>query len=216
MSKTRIISPSLLSADFSCVQRQISLLEKAGVTRLHLDVMDGHFVPNLTFGPFIVEAIRRATSCHLECHLMIEEPGRYIQQFADAGADTIIVHREVVPSPADIFSKIRSLHVKTGISLNPDTPVEDILSVLPETDYVLLMSVFPGFGGQKFIPESLNRLRRLADLKREHPFLLAIDGGINTKTIASVFQAGVDIAVVGSALFGAGDLLQRYGELTHD
>ena len=157
-SPRRLISPSLLSADFTRLEQQIRLVENAGATRLHLDVMDGHFVPNITFGPFIVEAIRSASSGHLDVHLMIEQPSRYLKQFVEAGADTVIIHAEASDDLSRDLATIGGLGAQAGVAINPDTSFALLQPHLKELDYVLIMSVHPGFGGQSFIESTLNNM----------------------------------------------------------
>ena len=208
-----VISPSLLSADFTRLGEQIRLVEEAGATRLHLDVMDGHFVPNLTFGPLIVEAVRRLATIHMDTHLMIEKPHRYLKQFVEAGSDTVIVHAEASEDLSRDLAAIRKLGAAAGVAINPDTDFETLLPYLADLDYLLIMSVFPGFGGQAFIESSLENMRRAVAAGKDHDYLVAVDGGINTGTIERVLATGIDIAVVGSGLFKAPDIPQRFREL---
>lgn len=209
----RIISPSLLSADFTRLGKQIRLVEDAGATRLHLDVMDGHFVPNLTFGPLIVEAVRRLATIHLDTHLMIEKPHRYLKQFVEAGSDTVIVHAEASEDLHRDLATIRELGAAGGVAINPDTGFETLRPYLADFDYLLIMSVFPGFGGQAFIESTLEDMRQAVAARKNHSYLIAVDGGVNTGTIERVFATGIDIAVVGSSLFKAPNILQRFREL---
>jgi ribulose-phosphate 3-epimerase len=209
----RNISPSLLSADFACLKDEISTVEKAGANRLHLDVMDGRFVPNITFGPLVVQAIRRVTNLCLDTHLMIEEPHRYFTQFVEAGADTIIIHAEASDDISRDLSMIQNLGAAPGIAINPDTDFDVLQSCLHDLKYVLIMSVFPGFGGQHFMEESLVNMEKAVAARKDHQYVIAVDGGINSETIERVMSTGIDIAVVGSALFGAPDITQRYREL---
>lgn len=209
----RIISPSLLSADFTRLGEQIRLVEDAGATRLHLDVMDGHFVPNLTFGPLIVEAVRRLTTIYLDTHLMIEKPHRYLKQFVEAGSDTVIVHAEASEDLRRDLAAIRELGVAAGVAINPDTGFDTLRPYLADFDYLLIMSVFPGFGGQAFIESTLENMRQAVAARKDHGYLIAVDGGVNTGTIERVFATGIDIAVVGSSLFKAPNILQRFREL---
>ncbi len=208
-----VISPSLLSADFARLGEQIRLVEEAGATRLHLDVMDGHFVPNLTFGPLIVEAVRRLATIHMDTHLMIEKPHRYLKQFVEAGSDTVIVHAEASEDLSRDLAAIRKLGAAAGVAINPDTDFETLHPYLADLDYLLIMSVFPGFGGQAFIESSLENMRRAVAAGKDHDYLVAVDGGINTGTIERVLATGIDIAVVGSGLFKAPDIPQRFREL---
>ena len=208
-----MISPSLLSADFAHLGEQIAAVEKAGATRLHLDVMDGHFVPNLTFGPLIIEAIRRLSQSRLDTHLMIAQPHRYLRDTISAGADTVIVHCEASEDLNRDLSIIRELGASPGVAMNPDTPFEALHPYLGTFDYLLIMSVFPGFGGQELIPSTLDIMRQAVAARKEHSYLIAVDGGINLDTIDQVAATGIDIAVVGSALFKAEDLPARFREL---
>ena len=209
----RIISPSVLSADFSDIKNDIRKVENVGAERLHLDVMDGHFVPNLTFGPIIVESIRRLTNLHLEAHLMISEPDKYLKQFIDAGSDTVIIHIEASSNILRDIKIIKSYNVLAGLAINPDTKVDKISSYLDDIDYILVMSVFPGFGGQSFIKNTLNTMRELVELRGNRQYLIGVDGGVNLNTINTVYETGIDITIVGSGLFGADDFQSRYTEL---
>jgi len=197
------VAPSILTADFARLGEQIREAEAAGVDWIHLDVMDGRFVPNLTFGPLVVEAIRKVTQLPLDVHLMIVEPERYLADFVRAGADWITVHFEATPHVHRAVQQIRELGKKAGLALNPGTPLEALLPLLPELDLALLMSVNPGFGGQKYIPASTERIRRLSGLRQQlNPAcLIEVDGGIKPENVAEVCQAGADVVVVGSALF---------------
>lgn len=209
----RTISPSLLSADFAQLDKQLALMEKIGAKRLHLDVMDGHFVPNFTFGPFIIKAIRRLTTLSLDSHLMMEKPHRYLEEFVAAGSDTIWVHAEASDDLRRDLATMRELGAGAGVAINPDTDFDTLRPHLSDLDHVLIMSVFPGFGGQAFIESSLENMRKAVEARQDHDYLIAVDGGINLTTIDSVFDAGVDIAVVGSGLFEASDIQARYREL---
>lgn len=198
------LAPSLLAADFSRVGEELRAAEAGGADLIHVDVMDGHFVPNLSLGPLVVEACRRVTTLPLDVHLMITEPERYIGSFADAGADLITVHAEATPHVHRALELIRERGVKAGLALNPATPLAVLHEVLPQLDLVLIMSVNPGFGGQTFLEESLRRLRearRLIDAHRP-ACLLEVDGGINQETAPRVCSAGADVLVAGSAVFG--------------
>ena len=203
----KLIAPSILSADFARLGEEIHAVEKGGAGLVHVDVMDAHFVPNLTLGPPIVEAIRRTTALPVDCHLMIEEPDRWVDAFADAGADLISVHQEAAVHLNRTLSHIRSRGVLAGVVLNPATPVATLVDVLADADYVLLMSVNPGFGGQKFIPGVLSKVRELRGRLDEGrlPARIEVDGGIGPSNIKSVADAGADWFVAGSAVYGSGD-----------
>jgi ribulose-phosphate 3-epimerase len=212
----RNISPSLLSANFTRLREDIEIVEKLGVDRLHLDVMDGHFVPNLTFGPFIISQIREITDLHLETHLMIEKPHEYIEKYAKAGSDTIIIHYEASKDIRLDIQTIKSYNKLAGIAINPDTEYKLLDSYLDDLDYILIMSVFPGFGGQKFIESTLEAMRYLSDRAGECGFKVGVDGGVNLSTIDKVYDTGIDITIVGSALYGASDIKQRYLQLINE
>ncbi|MFQ6611005.1 MAG: ribulose-phosphate 3-epimerase [Fidelibacterota bacterium] len=213
MNKPRIISPSLLSADFSKLENEIRTVETAGASRLHLDIMDGHFVPNITFGPLIVKAIRQMSDCILDCHLMIQNPEKYIDQFISAGADTVILHVESQLELIHDFKRIRTAGRSVGVSINPDTPIEKTIPFLDIVDQVLIMSVHPGFGGQEFIRNALVKIEYLAKCRKNRNYIISVDGGVNKQTISDVFKAGADMAVVGSGLFSASDRTHRFQEL---
>lgn len=203
-----MLAPSLLSADFSNLANDIHQVESAGVDWLHLDVMDGHFVPNITIGPLVVQAIRPITKLPLDCHLMVSEPEKWIKPFADAGADWITVHQEVSEASGarSMLSLIRAIHAagkKAGISINPATPLDTIEPILDEVDLVLIMSVNPGFGGQKFESSAIPKIQKLVTLRKKRNYLIEIDGGVGPDNIASLKQAGVDVVVAGSAIFGS-------------
>jgi ribulose-phosphate 3-epimerase len=199
------IAPSILSADFRRLGEQIAEVEEAGASYIHVDVMDGHFAPNLTVGPFIVEWVRKATKLPIDAHLMIENPDNFIGAFARAGANMISVHPEATYHLDRTLNHIRQAGCKAGVVLNPATPLAMIEEVVAEVDYVLLMSVNPGFSGQKFITSSLDKLRRLRDLIRMKfsPARIEIDGGVGLGNAAEVVAAGAEILVAGSAVFGA-------------
>ncbi len=209
----RNISPSILSANFTNLKEDIDAVEKLGVERLHIDVMDGHFVPNLTFGPFIIKQIRETTSLHLETHLMISNPEEYIKHYAEAGSDTIIIHHEASKNHIKDLKLIKSYNKLSGIAINPDTSHESINPYLEYLDYILIMSVFPGFGGQSFIRETLKKMELLANMTKNKNILIGVDGGVNLKTINDVYKTGIDITIVGSALYGADNIEERYNDL---
>ena len=209
------IAPSILSADFRRLGEQIAEVEQAGASYIHVDVMDGHFTPNLTVGPFIVEWVRKATKLPIDAHLMIENPDNFIGAFARAGANMISVHPEATYHLDRTLNHIRQAGCQAGVVLNPATPLAMIEEVVAEVDYVLLMSVNPGFGGQKFIPSSLDKLRRLRNLIRmkSSPARIEIDGGVGPKNVAEVVAAGAEILVAGSAVFGAENPAEALKEL---
>ena len=201
------IAPSILSADFAALGRDIAAVERGGADLIHIDVMDGHFVPNITIGPPVVRAIKRIATRPLDVHLMIEDPDRYIRDFAEAGASMISVHVEVLPHLHRTIGFIKSLGVKAGAVINPSTPVSSVEHVATDLDFVLVMSVNPGFGGQSFIPHSLEKLRRLKALLAAtgSSAQIEIDGGVDGSNIPDLVAAGASILVAGNAIFGAGD-----------
>jgi len=201
--KLKKIAPSILSADFSRLDKEVRAVERAGADVIHVDVMDGHFVPNITIGPLVVSGLRKLTSLSLDVHLMIEEPERYIEAFAQSGATWITIHAEVCRNLRQMVRKIRQLRVRPGIVLNPATPLKKLSSVLDEIDLVLLMSVNPGFGGQAFIPEVLKKVEQLRKtIDRNHyPVEIEVDGGIKLENIGEVSKAGGDIFVLGTGIF---------------
>lgn len=207
------ICPSVLSADFSRLADEIRAVEAAGSKVLHLDVMDGHFVPNLTFGPIMVKAIRKLTRQTLEAHLMMTNPGDFLKPFRDAGADTILIHTETCPHIHRDLAMIRDLGARAGVVLNPGTPADILESLLPHIDQVLFMSVNPGFGGQAFIPDVLKKIKTWSPTLHDHDIIIEIDGGVNASTIDQIVHAGVDYYVAGSAIFGAEDAGQAFGKL---
>ena len=201
------IAPSILSADFSRLNEEMEAVERGGATILHVDVMDGHFVPNLTVGLPVVKSIAQATNLPIDAHLMISEPGRYAEQFVEAGAKMVSVHVEADAHLHRTLTSIKSAGALAGVVINPATPVESLTEALAFADYVLVMSVNPGFGGQRFIETSIDKVRRLKALidERRLQTRIEIDGGIDLENIASVVAAGAEIIVAGSAIFGTGD-----------
>lgn len=206
------LNPSLLAADFANLESEIRSLEVAGASILHLDIMDGHFVPNISFGVPVVEAIRQVTDLVLDVHLMLSHPADYLQVFKQAGADLLSFHIEAVSDPRPLFDRIRKLGVLCGIVLNPPTPVERIESFVGECDLVLVMGVMPGFGGQKFDPCTLDKLRYIKKIANPN-LLISVDGGVGDNTIVACAEAGANLFVTGTALFN-GDIGQRYKQLS--
>jgi ribulose-phosphate 3-epimerase len=199
-----ILAPSILSADFGNLAGEVRSVERGGAGAVHVDVMDGRFVPNITVGPLVVRAVRRATELPIDVHLMIEDADRHLDAFADAGASWISLHVEAVPHLQRAVSRLRELGVRPGVVLNPATPLGSLEEILPEIDYVLLMTVNPGFGGQSFLPGSLDKIRRLrCHLDERHlSAQVEVDGGIDERNVRAVVAAGAEILVVGSAIFG--------------
>jgi ribulose-phosphate 3-epimerase len=202
-----ILAPSILSADFARLGEDVSSAERGGAGLLHVDVMDGHFVPNITLGPPIVKCLHRATSLPLDVHLMIENADRYLDAFVDAGAAWVSLHVEALPHLQRAVAQLRKRGVHPGVVLNPSTPLTTLDEILPELDYVLIMSVNPGFGGQTFLPGSLDKVRRLHRMIRERGLgaKIEVDGGVDTGNARSLVEAGAEILVAGSAVFGGGD-----------
>jgi ribulose-phosphate 3-epimerase len=200
------LSASILSADFGRLAEQVHLAEQAGVDWIHVDVMDGHFVPNITIGPDVTRAIKKATNLPLDVHLMIDNPERYIKDFVDAGADWLGIHVEATAHLEGLIQSIKKLGAKAAVTLNPATPLDCLEYVLQEVDLVLLMSVNPGFSGQKFIPGVLPKIRQLRQMidERKLPVLIEVDGGVSTQTVAEIAAAGADVLVSGSGIFGGG------------
>ncbi|MEW6079657.1 MAG: ribulose-phosphate 3-epimerase [Thermodesulfobacteriota bacterium] len=209
------IAPSILSADFTRLGEEVRAVEKAGADWIHVDVMDGRFVPNITIGPMIVKAVKGVTSLPLDVHLMIREPERYVEEFAAAGADYIAVHVETGGHLNRTIQLIKDTGTKAGVAINPATPLETIAWVLEYLDLVVIMSVNPGFGGQKFIPNSLKRIRAIKSMIAERGLstLIEVDGGVNAGTVAAVSAAGADVMVAGSAVFHSDDYRATIEEL---
>jgi ribulose-phosphate 3-epimerase len=201
------LAPSILAADFAHLADQVRAAAAGGGTVVHVDIMDGHFVPNLTMGPPLVKSLRKATDLPLDCHLMIENPDQFIPEFAAAGANWISVHQEACLHLNRTLHLIQDQGCRAGVVINPATPVETLTEVLDLADYILVMSVNPGFGAQKFIPGAVHKIRRLADLRTQRGlgYRIEVDGGIDLNTVAVVVRAGAEILVAGNAIFGKGD-----------
>lgn len=210
-----LLSPSILSSDFSDLKSQIRILELGNSDWIHLDIMDGNFVPNITFGPIVVNAINSITNLPLDTHLMISKPDEFIEEFVKAGSDILTVHQEAVTHLHRTIMKIKSLNVKAGVSINPATPVHSLQDILEEVDLVLVMSVNPGFGGQKFIKNSLKKISDLKNIKEKYNynFLIEVDGGIDTDNVKDVLNAGADVIVAGAAIFKNNNPVQKVTEL---
>ena len=216
MEKNVKIAPSMLSADFSKMGEELARVENAGADIIHLDVMDGVFVPNITFGIKMVADLKKIATKPLDCHLMIVSPEKYVKKFAEAGADYVTVHYEACKENlANVLKLIKSCGVKCGLVINPDTPVEKIVNEIPLCDMVLVMSVFPGFGGQSFISDVLVKVSEIRDIidKNHYNCLIEIDGGINPRTALAAKKAGCDVLVAGSSVFGAKDAAKAISDL---
>lgn len=211
----KVLAPSILSADLSALAQQIRMVEIGGADWIHCDIMDGHFVPNITFGPVIVKAAKKCTTLPLDVHLMIKNPDNYLEDFRNAGADIISVHFEEVVHLNRTISKIKELGAKAGVVINPSTPVSLLKDVAEYIDLLLIMTVNPGFGGQSFISNSERRIAEAAELRRSlnANFLIEVDGGINNKTIKSVLKAGCDVFVAGSSIFHSDNISASTAEL---
>ncbi len=209
------IAPSILSADFSKLGREIDLVATAGAHVIHVDVMDGHFVPNITIGPPVIRSIKRVCRLPLDVHLMISEPDRFIPVFVKSGADRISVHIEACPHIHRTITRIKSAGVKAGVAINPGTPVGHVVEVLPLVDFVLVMTVNPGFGGQKFITSSIDKIKRLQNVlvSRGLKAVISVDGGVNQDNILQLVEAGAKIVVVGNSIFGARNPIKALREL---
>lgn len=210
-----LIAPSILSADFANLERDVKRAEKAGAKYIHIDAMDGNFVDNLTLGPNIVQAIRPHTKLPLDCHLMVENPEKFIPSFAKAGADIISIHVEATKHIHGALQLIKKEQVAAGVVINPGTPVDAIKAVLGDVDLVLVMTVNPGFGGQSFIKSTVDKIKELNELRKKHNYryLIEVDGGITDQTIKVCHQAGADIFVAGSYLYGADDMERAFQKL---
>jgi len=201
------LAPSILSADFAHLADQVTRAQQGGAAVIHVDVMDGHFVPNLTIGPPVVKSLRKVTQLPLDCHLMIDNPDEFIPVFAEAGADWISIHQEATVHLNRSLQHIRDHGCRAGVVINPATPVDALSEVLDMVDYVLVMSVNPGFGGQKFLPNSLHKMRYLTEIRAQRGlnYRIEVDGGVALDTVAEVVRAGAEILVAGNAVFGQGD-----------
>ena len=216
MTKKRKISPSILSADFASLGMGVKQVEEGGADWIHIDVMDGHFVPNITIGPMVVKALRKVTELPLDVHLMIEKPERYIEEFADAGSDYLTVQAEACVHLHRVLESIRQAGMKAGVALNPHTPLCSIEEVLGDLDLILIMSVNPGFGGQKFIPSSLDKLRRLQKILTEKNIThidVQVDGGVKMDNAREISEAGAEVLVAGSAIFNTPDPAQAVRDM---
>jgi len=215
MNSEKLIAPSILTADFSNLAQQIRYLELGGADWIHCDVMDGKFVPNITFGPVVIKAIRKVTTLPIDAHLMIFTPDAFLEDFAEAGASSLTVHQEAVIHLNRTLTRIRELGLMTGVSIIPSTPVSTLLEVIEIVDLVLIMSVNPGFGGQNFIPNSIRRINELAELREKYKlnFLIEIDGGITINNIQEISSAGCNVFVIGNSIFGKDNITAATVEL---
>jgi ribulose-phosphate 3-epimerase len=206
-----ILAPSILAADFGHLAEEIARAEQGGARLVHIDVMDGHFVPNLTMGPAVVKAVRRATQLPLDVHLMIENADRYVDAFADAGANWVSLHVEALPHLQRTVAHLRERGLKAGVALNPSTPLVSVEEIASEMDYVVVMSVNPGFGGQKFLPGSVDKVRRMRELLRRRGLTaqIEVDGGVDEGNVKALIDAGAEVLVAGTSVFGGGDPAAR-------
>lgn len=209
------IAPSIFSADFRCIEKEVKAVEDAGADRIHCDVMDGHFVPNLTFGPILIEAVKKCTDLPLDVHLMISNPDKYIDDYCNAGAGILIVHAETCENLGETLGKIRSKGVRAAVTVNPDKPIELFLDYLDLVDQVLIMSVFAGFSGQKFITETMEKVRIISQRAAAKPqkIDIEVDGGINDKTAEIALTSGANVLVAGSYVFGSTNHKERIEKL---
>lgn len=215
------IAPSVLAADLARLGEQVRLVEKAGATVVHFDVMDGHFVPNISMGVPVLASLRKATSLALDVHLMIERPGEFVEAFVDAGADRLLIHAEATPHLNRVLEQIRELKTEAGVAINPGTPVLTLTEVLEMVDTVLVMSVNPGFGGQSFIPGALEKIRDLKQLRERYnyPYRIEVDGGVGPENIVELVQAGADTLVAGTSIFHAADpaaAMRQMEQMAHE
>ncbi|WP_317855758.1 ribulose-phosphate 3-epimerase [Chakrabartyella piscis] len=209
------IAPSMLSADFTNLGADLKVLEESGIKYLHLDVMDGRFVPNISYGVPVIKGIRKATNMLFDVHLMIVEPENYIQAFRDAGADLLNFHLESTRYPAEVIKQIKETGALVGITINPQTPVEALTPYLGDVDLILVMTIHPGFGGQAFMPEPVEKIKKLAQWKKEfgYTYDIEVDGGVSMDTLPIVLEAGANVIVAGTAVFGKGDIAASIAEL---